>query len=326
MNVQALETSAVGTLRDLNRPASKRSNGPTPEGRGAQVPGRFVRSSDDIGGSPMRRIAFVCLKGGTGKTTTTTAVAVGLARRGMRTLVVDADQQANATWTLLGGRGADAPTLSAVLMRQAVAVEAIRPTTISGLDLLPADGSLGAVNVQLAQELGRDTRLRSAMTPVEGAYDAVLIDTAPQFTTILANVLVYVSEIVVPVDAGLYAMLGLVELQGVVDEVREAYRNDDLRVSGLVLTRTSRNNVSRDVETELRTRFGPKVFKTTVPLSSKVEEAVTNGQTVMTYAPKSAGALAYDRLTEEIIGHGGTDAKDGGGVEVVRRSGKGHAA
>lgn len=274
----------------------------------------------------MRRIAFVCLKGGTGKTTTTTAVAVGLARRGKRVLVIDADQQSNATWTLSGGQEADAPTLAAVLTRQAAAIEAIRPTTTPGVDLIPADGSLGAVNVQLAQELGRDTRLRSAMETADAPYDAVLIDTAPQFTTILANVLVYASEVIVPVDAGLYAMLGLVELQGVVDEVREVYRNDALRISGLVLTRTSRNNVSRDVETELRARFGERVFKATIPQSSKVEEAVTNGRTVMTHAPKSAAALAYDQLIEEILSNGGIDAQVGSGVKAVRRPRKDHAA
>lgn len=274
----------------------------------------------------MRRIAFVCLKGGVGKTVTTTAVAVGLARRGKRVLVIDADQQSNATWTLSGGQEADAPTLAAVLTRQAAAIEAIRPTPTPGVDLLPADGSLGAVNVQLAQELGRDTRLRSAMETADAPYDAVLIDTAPQFTTILANVLVYASEVIVPVDAGLYAMLGLVELQGVVDEVREVYRNDALRISGLVLTRTSRNNVSRDVETELRARFGERVFKATIPQSSKVEEAVTNGRTVMTHAPKSAAALAYDQLIEEILSNGGIDAQVGSGVKAVRRPRKDHAA
>jgi chromosome partitioning protein len=111
----------------------------------------------------MRRIAFVCEKGGTGKTTTAISVAVGLARRGHRTLLIDADQQANASWTLLGGQGAGPPTLAAVLMRQAGVGDAIRPTPTPGLDLLPADATLGGVNVALAQELGRDTRLRSAL-------------------------------------------------------------------------------------------------------------------------------------------------------------------
>jgi chromosome partitioning protein len=259
----------------------------------------------------MRRIALVCEKGGTGKTTTATALAVGLARRGHRTLLIDADQQANATWTMLGGQGADPPTLAALLTRQSSAAEAIRPTATKGLDLLPADASLGGVNVTLAQELGRDTRLRSALAPLDGRYDFVLVDTAPLFTTILANVLVYAEEVIVPLDPGVYAMLGLVQLQETIAEVREAYGNHRLRLAGLALTKVSRNNVSRDVEAELRNRFGDLVFDAVVPLSSKIEEAHSRGTTVMDYAPKSAGALAYAQLVEEIA-HGRTQKRGRG--------------
>ena len=267
----------------------------------------------------MRRIALVCEKGGTGKTSTATALAVGLARRGHRTLVVDADQQSNASWTLSGGQGADPPTLTAVLTRQVSVDEAIRPTTTPGLDLLPADTSLAGVNVALAQELGRDTRLRSALASIEGRYDYVLIDTGPQFTTLLANVLVYVAEVIVPLDPGVYAMLGLVQLQETIAEVREAYSNHALHLAGLLLTKVTRNNVSRDVEAELRSRFGDLVFNAVVPLSSKIEEAHSRGTTVMDYAPKSAGALAYAQFIEEIIAHGRTQKRSGS--QAVRGSG-----
>jgi chromosome partitioning protein len=259
----------------------------------------------------MRRIALVCEKGGTGKTSTATALAVGLATRGHRTLFVDADQQANASWTLSGGQGPDPPTLAAVLMRQVSVDEAIRPTATPGLDLLPADASLGGVNVALAQELGRDTRLRSALAPIEGRYDYVLIDTGPQFTTLLANVPVYAAEVIVPLDPGVYAMLGLVQLQETIAEVREAYGNQALHLAGLLLTKVTRNNVSRDVEAELRRRFGDLVFNAVVPLSSKIEEAHSRGMTVMDYAPKSAGAIAYAQFIEEIIAHGRAKKRSG---------------
>jgi chromosome partitioning protein len=268
----------------------------------------------------MRRIALVCEKGGAGKTTSATALAVGLAQRGHRTLLIDADQQANSTWTLLGGQGADAPTLASVLTRESLAVEAIRQTTTPNLDLLPADRSLGGVNVTLAQELGRDTRLRSALAPIEGHYDFVLIDTGPQFNTILANVLVYAVEVVVPLDLGVYAMLGLVQLQDTIAEVREAYGNHGLHIAGLILTKVSRNNVARDIETELRTRFGDTVFKTTVPLSVKIDEAHSRGMTVLEHAPKSAGALAYFQLVEEIVNHGNSNER--GRSQVVRGPGE----
>ena len=252
----------------------------------------------------MRRIAMVCLKGGSSKSTTTTALAVGLARRGHRTLVIDCDQQSNATWTLLGGQGADAPTLAAVLTRHASAEEAIRPTAVGGIDLLPADPSLGGVNVALAQELGRDTRLRSALAPIEGRYDYVLFDTGPAFSTVLANVLVYAHEVIVPLDPGVYAVLGLVELEGVVAEVKEAYGNHSLRLAGMLLTKVARNNVVRDIERGLRERFGPVVYKATIPLSAKFEEAHTRGTTVIDHAPKSPGAVAYQQFIEEVVANG----------------------
>src|SRR4051812_26074145 len=116
----------------------------------------------------MRRIVLASHKGGTAKSTTATCLAVGLARRGKRVLLVDCDAQANATWTVMGGQPAGPPALSSVLMRHAAAEEAIRPTPPPNLDLLPADSVLSGVNVALVQELGRDTRLRSALAPLDG--------------------------------------------------------------------------------------------------------------------------------------------------------------
>ncbi|MBV8230002.1 MAG: AAA family ATPase, partial [Planctomycetaceae bacterium] len=90
----------------------------------------------------MRRIVLASHKGGTAKSTTATCLAVGLARRGRRVLLVDCDAQANATWTVMGGQPAEPPTLATVLTRHAAAKEAIRPTATPNLDLLPADPSL----------------------------------------------------------------------------------------------------------------------------------------------------------------------------------------
>jgi len=252
----------------------------------------------------MRRLAITNLKGGSSKSTTATSLAVGLAQRGNRVLVIDCDAQANATWLLTGGQGADPPTLAEVLTRQASASEAIRPSAVVGLDLLPAASTLGAVNVMLAQELSRDTRLRSALAPLEDAYDFAIADTGPSFTSLLANALVWAAEIIVPADPGVFAVLGLVELEGVVQEVREAYGNTELHLAGLVLTRLARNNVHKDVEKSLRESYGAKVFRSTIPLSTVVEQAHTRAQTVMQFAPKSPAAVAYDSLVDEVINHG----------------------
>jgi chromosome partitioning protein len=252
----------------------------------------------------MRRIAITNLKGGSSKSTTATALAVGLAMHGKRVLMIDVDSQANATWLLTAGQGADGPTMAEVLLRHADATDAIRPSTVKKLDLLPASSSLGAVNVMLAQEVSRDTRLRSALAPLDDAYDFAIADTGPSFTSLLANALVWAAEIIVPADPGIFAVHGLVELEGVVQEVREAYGNTELHLAGLVLTRISRNNVHKDVERSLRASYGEKVFRSTIPLSTVVEQAHTRAQTVMQFAPRSPAAVAYGALVDEVLSYG----------------------
>jgi chromosome partitioning protein len=272
----------------------------------------------------MRRIAIVNLKGGTAKTVTATALAVCAAKRGLRVLFLDADAQANGTWIMLGGKKAESPSLAQVLLGEVEAEEAIRGTATDGVDLLPADPAVNLANVALVQRhTGRDTRLRKAMASLDGVYDLVIIDTAPTLTTVLINVLAYADAVLVPVDLAAFAVLGLMELEETVAEVADAL-NPGLHVAGLVLTRVSRNNVCRELEAELRERYGAKVYVPTIPLSAKVEEACTRGTTVITHAPKSAGAVAYELLAEEVLADG--RAKERGGFGAAGDDGEADAA
>ena len=265
----------------------------------------------------MRRIVIASQKGGVCKSTTATCLAVGLARSGASTLLLDCDGQANATWTITRGQGAEKPTLGDVLMRSATADEAIRPTATPGLDLLPADASLNGANVALVQEIGRDTRLRSAMAAAHGRWSYVVADTAPSFSPVLANALVWGDEVIVPVDCGVYSLLGLAELRATIDEVRNAY-GGSVRLAGILVTRVARNNVSRDIELQLRERFGPLVFSATIPESAKFGEAGSRGLTVLDHAPKSPGAIAYHNLIAEIMDHGQRTKERGRGARVGR--------
>lgn len=259
----------------------------------------------------MRKIAIANLKGGVGKTATATALAVGLAQRGHRTLCVDCDPSGNASWILLEGQGADGPSLADVLTRQVDAHEAIRPTPTKGLDLLPATAALGGVGVSLAQELGRDVRLRSCLDGVEG-YAYIVVDTPPTVSSLLVNALTFASEVIVPVDAGVFAALGLIEMQHVIEEIRAAY-NPALRLAGLLLAKVPRNSVAKDVESQLRAKFGPLVYSATIPLAVAVEAAASRGQTVLEFDPKSAPARAYTQFIAEVLNHGGgKQARRGG--------------
>jgi chromosome partitioning protein len=252
----------------------------------------------------MRRIAVMQAKGGSGKTTTALCLAVGMARRGLRTLLVDADSQGNASMTMLDGQGAEPPTLGNVLLGQVDAPEAIRSTRIAGLNLLPADARLADAALLLADQIGREHRFRRALDPLDGEYDALVVDCPPQLSLVTVNVLAGVGEVIVPVDAGIYAVSGLGQLQQAVADVREYLNNRTLRIAGLVLTRTHANRATRDIADQLRAAYGSLVYSASIPHSVKVEEAHARNLTVLEFAPTSAPARAYDALLSEVLDDG----------------------
>jgi chromosome partitioning protein len=261
----------------------------------------------------MRSIAVVAHKGGSGKTASVLALAACLAGQGRRVLVLDSDTQANATHVLLDGDTPRRPTLSDVLTGDASAVDAIVPSSISGVDLIPAEAGLADVNVSLSAEVGRERRLRSAMAEVEG-FDVCLIDTGPTRSLLTTNVLNFAGEVVVPIVPGLFGFLGLAQLQADMGLVRKFLENKTLALAGVFLVQMDRTAVSRDFEREIREALGPLVFDTTIPTSVKFREAEARRSSIIGHAPKSPGAVAYRALTLEIwngIGqeerHGATD-------------------
>ena len=252
----------------------------------------------------MRRIAVMNSKGGSAKTTTAISLAVGMARRGLRVLLVDADSQGNATLTMLDGNPAVPPTLGEVLLGQAGPSEAIRPTRIGRLDLLPSDHRLADAALMLADQIGREHRFRRALDRVGPDYDIAIVDCAPALSLVSVNILAGVAELIVPVDAGIYAVSGLAQLQQAVADVREYLGNRDLRIAGLLLTRAHNNRATRDIAGQLRAAFGPAVYRAAIPHSVKVEEAHARNLTVGEFAPGSAPARAYEELLSEVLGHG----------------------
>lgn len=262
----------------------------------------------------MRSIGFISEKGGVGKTTTTLNVAAAFGKRGLRVLVVDADPQANASHVLLKGEPARRPSLFDVLIGEADATAAVVPTHFKGVDVLPSDAGLADAMVLLASEVGRERRLRSAMEEAQEAYSFVLVDTAPTRSILTTNVLNYVQEIIVPFTPGLFGVLGLGQLQRDVEQVRRFLENKSLRIGGVVLTAADRNNVHKDVEDQLRSVFGPVVFKTRIPRNIKIEEAHGRHEPVAVYAPRSVGATAYESLAKEIMdGDGKENRHDSSG-------------
>lgn len=256
-----------------------------------------------------RRIAWLNEKGGSGKSTSALNLSANLASRfGQRVLLIDVDHQANITAVLTRGE-AGQHTLTDVFLNDVPVDQAIFRTQIPNLDLLPADSALADVNVAMADTgsrlgLGRELRLKRALAPIERNYDFVILDTGPQRTLLNVNVLNYVDEVFVPIDPGYWSILGVQHLEKLIEQIRLHMEHATLRIGGVLLTKVQKTNVAREVEQQVREYFGDQVFRTTIPLNVKVEEAHSRGMSVLDYATDSAGAVAYLAFTNEVLFHG----------------------
>jgi chromosome partitioning protein len=252
----------------------------------------------------VRTIAVVSMKGGVGKTTLALSMAVSMARalpkRKGRLLVVDSDPQGNASMTLLSGQPPADPTLSQVLLAEAEAREAIRPSRHAAIDLLPADASLADCTLLLADQMGREQRLRAALQGVEDRYDVCIIDAPPTMSLLNVNVLNAARELVVPCDPGIYSAVGLGKLQETVEQVRRHLCHPELTIVALAIVRIQRHKAHADFERQLRELYGPLVLKATVPDSVMVSVACSHHMTVGEYAPSSPAAVALERLVKEL--------------------------
>jgi chromosome partitioning protein len=260
-----------------------------------------------VKGGIVRKLALVNHKGGVGKTTTALGLAIGVSQRlkkGRRVLFIDGDSQGNASTTLLDGKAPNKPTLTQVLLDDADASEAIRPSRCPGIDLLPADSSLADCTVWLADQIGRENRLRTALESVGDPYDMIIVDAPPAMSLVSVNILHAVDELLVPVDAAAYAMMGLGKLQETVDKIKRHLSHPDLCIIGLVLTRVMKNRPTRDLEAQLRQTYGSLVYKSVIPFSPQVEVAACHHRTILEYAPKSPPSKAFEALVTEVLGNG----------------------
>ena len=254
-----------------------------------------------------RRLAVVNHKGGTGKTTTALCLAVGMARKlrkGRRLLFVDADSQANATMTLMDGEAAEWPTLSQVLLDESDITEAIRPSRHPMIDILPSDPSLADCTVWLADQVGREQRLKNGLDSIADSYDLVIVDSSPGMSLVTVNALHAVSELVVPCDASIYSVSGLGQLQLTIEKVRRHLAHPDLAIVTLVITRAMKNRATQELEAQLRDTYGKLVAASVIPYSTHVEVAAAHHRTVLEYAPKSPAAVALEALIGEVWKHG----------------------
>ncbi len=251
----------------------------------------------------MSRIyAIANQKGGVGKTTTAVNLGAYLAAAGQHVLLVDVDPQANATSSLGVARQGLTHSIYDVLLAGLPAPEAILLTDQVRLDLLPATPALAGAEVELVGLAEREQRLRRALEPVADRYDFILMDCPPSLGLLTVNALTAAQDgVLIPVQCEYLALEGLGHLLKTIYLVRDNL-NPRLTIAGVVLTMyDARTNLSRQVVEEVRRYFPAHVFRTVVPRTVRLGEAPSYGETIRSYAPRSPGAVAYQRLAQELM-------------------------
>ena len=257
------------------------------------------------GHGPARVIAMCNQKGGVGKTTTTINLGAALAEYGRRVLIVDFDPQGAAS-VGLGINALDMEqTIYTLLMNPKADVRAtVCHTATENLDIVPANIDLSAAEVQLVNEVARESALARVLRHVEADYDVILIDCQPSLGLLAVNALTAAHGVIVPVEAEFFALRGVALLVETIETVCDRI-NPRLKIDGIVATMVdSRTLHSREVLQRLQEAFGDLVFDTRIGRTIKFPDASVATEPITSYAPNHAGAHAYRRLAREVIARG----------------------
>ncbi len=248
-------------------------------------------------------IAVANQKGGVGKTTTSINLAASLAVAEKKVLLIDLDPQGNATSGIGISRQGLSGSVYDLLIGRKGLTELVVPLEVPWLSVVPADIDLVGAEIELVGMDGREQVLKDRLKGAVALYDYIVIDCPPSLGLLTLNALTAADSLLIPMQCEYYAMEGLAQLMNTFELVRRSL-NPSLQVEGVLLTMfDGRNNLNNQVQAEIRSHFGDRVFQSTIPRNITLAEAPSHGKPAVFYDAVSKGAQAYLALAKEVLEH-----------------------
>ena len=240
-------------------------------------------------------------KGGVGKTTTAINLSATLAEKGNKVLAVDTDPQGNLT----SGIGVNKQELESsiydIFSGETKAIDTIYKTNVKHVDIIPSSVDLYAMDLELSSVENKEYILKNEIETIKDKYDYIIIDCPPALSTLTVNALVASTGVIVPIQCEYYALEGLTQLLQTINLVKDRL-NDNIEIEGILFTMfDTRTKLAQDVIDTVEANIKERIFETRIPRNVRLAEAPSNGESICTYDPESAGARAYRRLASEIM-------------------------
>lgn len=250
----------------------------------------------------MGHIISICnQKGGVGKTTTAVSLSACLAAAEKKTLLIDMDPQGNATTGLGLDKRKITNSIYDLMIGRAQVNNIVSDTSMSSLKIIPSNNELAGAEVELVGMMSRETRLKTTLKSLIDQFDYIIMDCPPSLGLLTLNAMTAADSLIIPVQCEYYAMEGMADLYHTIKLVK-SHLNPSLKVRGIVLTMfDKRNNLSRQVASEIKEYFKEEVFQVVIPRNVKLSEAPSYGKPILLYDIDSKGAKSYFALASEVI-------------------------